>query len=296
MEFLEVYLERCRKKEISAGEVLLQPKKENRNIYVLLRGLLTVHLDSLDNPPLLSLKPGECAGEMSIIDHKEPSAYVVAATDSLLFVIGQDALWPMLYASDGLACNLLMVLSGRLRQGDSIIVNTTKTWRLAEQEATVDPLTGLHNRRWMEKMFKRELQRCAKDNQPAYLIMLDLDNFKSLNDQFGHLTGDQALRIIANILKNKLRPSDMTVRFGGEEFVILLPRTEWAEAFAIAERLRQTIAEATIQDQGKRDIQMVTASLGVAPMQKGDSLKTLLSAADGAMYRAKGQGRNCVSK
>ena len=294
IESIESYLESCRKKNFFKGDILISPKIANNHIFLLLEGNLTIHLDSIDNPPLDTIEPGECVGEMSLIEKKHPSAYVIASKNSVLFEINHDTIWSIMNASHGVAYNLLNILSGRLRRGNCILIDTMKIQQQSEHFASIDPLTGMRNRRWLNKMFKRELQRCRKANLPATLIMLDLDHFKLFNDQYGHLAGDQALLALACQLRENLRPTDLTARFGGEEFVILLPQTELAEAFSIAERLRKKIAEAGVLIKNKRHYNIITASFGIAQMKIGDSLDTLLSSADEAMYRAKKQGRNCV--
>jgi diguanylate cyclase (GGDEF)-like protein len=152
-----------------------------------------------------------------------------------------------------------------------------------------DSLTGLLNRRYLEKRLVEEIQRSKRHRFPMSLMMLDVDEFKSYNDAFGHPAGDTALKIVANILQDILRGADVAARYGGEEFAILLPQTTATEAAAIAERLRQRIEHTEFP---KRK---VTVSIGIASCSNEvETPADLVGAADHALYDAKNHGRNNV--
>lgn len=155
--------------------------------------------------------------------------------------------------------------------------------------AVTDALTGLSNRRAFSDRLELEVERAFRSGQPLSLVLIDIDKFKRLNDTQGHLAGDAALAVLAGLLKEGRRAVDFTARYGGEEFVILLPGTSHPDAMVVAERLRARIEEAHLPGG-------CTISAGVAtlPDQAGDS-RTLLAAADDAMYAAKGAGRNRVA-
>lgn len=153
-------------------------------------------------------------------------------------------------------------------------------------EMRTDPLTGVANRRAFDDQLERMLSSHQDAEQPPLgIAMLDLDHFKRVNDEQGHLAGDRILQELTQLLKPSLRDGDMLARFGGEEFVILMPRTPLRSACALAERLRQRVEE-------KLD---TTVSIGVAANIPGESSTDLLSRADAGLYRAKQEGRNCVS-
>jgi diguanylate cyclase (GGDEF)-like protein len=158
-----------------------------------------------------------------------------------------------------------------------------------EQLSVTDALTGLLNRRYLEKRLNEEIQRSKRHRFPMSMMMLDVDDFKSYNDTFGHLAGDEALKIVAGVLKDILRGDDVAARYGGEEFAILLPQTTAAEAAAIAERLRQRIEHTEFP---KRKI---TISIGIAACSKDvETPEDIVGAADHALYEAKNHGRNNV--
>ena len=296
LESLEIYLEHFKIIDIKAEEILIDPAKENRNIYSLLSGCLQIHFDSVTKSPFMSLEPGDCVGEMSIIQDQRPSAYVIASEDSRLLKIDQDTLWAMVNESHGIARNLLYILSGRVRHDNLVIADSLEMKNRYQNYAMVDKLTGLHNRRWMDDMFDREIKRCGIENEPLCMAMMDIDHFKHFNDQYGHPAGDKVLFIIAATLQKHLRPGDMLVRYGGEEFALLIPKTTVSEALTASERLRKAIAELTIGKYKSRTLPRVTISIGIAQIQSGDTCETLLENADAALYRAKMSGRNCVSQ
>lgn len=295
-ESIEVYLEQSNVVEIRAGEILIEPGKENTHIYCLLSGRLSVHLGDAAKPPYTSMDPGECVGEMSIIEQKEPSAYVIASDESRLLMIPQDTLWAMVDSSHAIARNLLYILSRRVRHDDIEIAGNIEDRHRFEQYARIDELTGLHNRRWMNEMFEREIKRCEMDNDSLCIAMLDVDNFKHFNDRYGHLVGDRVLSIISTALLSYLRPSDMVARYGGDEFSILLPQTDVSEALTIAERLRNGIAGLPLGRHRSETLTGATISIGTAQMQTGDTSEALLYKADMALYQAKQSGRNCISQ
>jgi diguanylate cyclase (GGDEF)-like protein len=283
------FMARTHRRDIKAGEVLISPAVRSSSVFVILSGALEVRLESADSAPLTILHPGQCAGEMSIIEEKDPSAWVIAARDCHLMVIEQDLLWRMINVSHAFARNLLVILSSRVRSDNQVILDSVGVLREFERHAVTDALTDLHNRHWLDNMFRRRLERCLNDETSASMVMVDVDRFKEFNDRYGHIAGDRALRLVAETLRNNFRPGDMVARFGGDEFCILLPGADVEDARSCAERARWAVAEAA--DGGCATI---TLSAGVAAAQSGDSLELLIARADDALYRAKLAGRNKV--
>lgn len=295
LESVEYLLEDCPVVRLKKGEILLAPDQPNNRVYLIRSGKLGVHLDGIGNPPLVLLEAGECVGEMSIINEMPPSAHVAADSDSELLAISHDTLWELIAVSHGIAINLLHILARRVGHDNEVIRDSLRLQREFQHHASVDALTGLHNRRWLNENFARQIARCTEDGSAATLIMLDIDYFKRYNDSQGHLGGDCALRALGCALAGHLRPTDLAARYGGEEFAILLAGTAKAEAIAIAERLREVASQARIKADDGKELPPISISLGLAAMQAGDTLGTLIASADAALYRAKQNGRNCVS-
>ncbi len=155
-----------------------------------------------------------------------------------------------------------------------------------------DPLTGALNRRGLEEAFAAEASRADRRAAPLSLALADLDDFKRLNDRYGHATGDAALAHFARVLRTALRPSDVLARHGGEEFVIVLPETARGEAARVLARLQRVLAASALHHEAGRIA--LAFSAGVAERAAGEGLQALLARADRAMYAAKRAGKNCV--
>ncbi|MFC3852046.1 GGDEF domain-containing protein [Salinispirillum marinum] len=159
-------------------------------------------------------------------------------------------------------------------------------FELAEQAAT-DTLTGALNRKRLAETLERAIHLSARSEVPDTLLLLDLDHFKTVNDRKGHLAGDAVLVQFTQLVQERIRASDQLFRFGGEEFLLLLPQTAQAEAFALAESLREKIAsELSVDDMA------VTCSIGVSQWRPGDTVESWLKSCDVVLYAAKDQGRN----
>jgi len=161
--------------------------------------------------------------------------------------------------------------------------------------AVTDPLTGLHNRRYMSGQLAALVRRATHGGEPVAALLVDIDHFKRINDTFGHGVGDEVLREFAVRLATNVRAIDLACRYGGEEFVVIMPDTELADAGKIAERLRNHIAGSPFKVAGVEDALGVTISIGVAATRGADDTAAdLLKRADDAVYEAKAGGRNLV--
>ncbi|MQA57866.1 GGDEF domain-containing protein [Pseudomonas piscis] len=160
------------------------------------------------------------------------------------------------------------------------------------QKALVDPLTGLPNRAAWSERLEHEVSQWQRHGNSLLLAMLDLDHFKRINDSYGHLAGDKVLKIIANVLRKRLRGTDFIARFGGEEFVLLMPDTPWAAGTRLVETLRAAIEACPFHFKGEPVT--VTVSIGLSAFKAGDRSDLVIKRADQALYRAKDAGRNRV--
>ena len=174
-----------------------------------------------------------------------------------------------------------------------VALENARLHRIVQHQALVDGLTGLANRRHAESALDAELARAARFGGSVAFILCDLDNFKNVNDRFGHLAGDDVLRELASVLRDTVRAVDVAARWGGEEFALLLPSTDAAGATQVAERAREALERRAIVTQDGDTVQ-VTASFGVAAYPDHGTGDDLLAAADAALYNAKRLGRNRV--
>jgi len=162
------------------------------------------------------------------------------------------------------------------------------------EQAIRDPLTGLYNRRYMEEMSERELHRAMRGGKGAGFIMGDIDHFKAFNDSYGHEVGDMLLKAIASLLQANIRVEDIACRYGGEEFLIILPSASLQDAYKRALNIHDEVEKITFKH-NNRQISDITISLGVSAFpDQGDTVPQLIAAADAAMYKAKREGRNRV--
>jgi diguanylate cyclase (GGDEF)-like protein len=288
-------LQNCPVRELAENEVLIDAGRPNKYIYLVLSGQLSVRLESAETAPIAMIDAGESVAELSVIDNQPTSACVVAETDSKVLAIDEELLWMLVQTSHAISSNLLFTLTKRLRHGNQLIFEGRERSEQYRFHATVDALTGLFNRHWLGSMLPWQMHRARTCDQPFCLLLLDIDNFKHYNDEYGHVAGDRALGAVSQALQNCLRPTDMAARYGGEEFVVLLPDCALEAARTVAERVRSAVETAAVAFAQGTALPSVTVSVGAAQMSPDDTLESLVSATDAAMYRAKEAGRNRVS-
>jgi two-component system cell cycle response regulator len=161
--------------------------------------------------------------------------------------------------------------------------------------AVTDQLTGLHNRRYMAGQLEALVRRASHGGDQVSVLLIDIDHFKKINDSYGHDVGDEVLREFAVRLASNVRAIDLPCRYGGEEFVVVMPDTKLSDAERIAERIRLHVAGSPFRVAGGAEMLSVTISIGVAAtMGEGDAPERVLKRADGAVYEAKASGRNRV--
>lgn len=279
---------------LAAGEVLLAPEQNNEHVFVLLSGALTIHFGAADSPVIREVAPGGSVGEMSVIDGTRPSAYVVAKMPSRVLGIHRDLIQALVAQTQSVAGNLLKLLTRWMKENTHRIVSD----RLQIEELTdhvhVDALTRLYNRRWLDNALERLLAQAIKAQQGLGVLLIDVDYFKQYNDTHGHPGGDQALVALSNVLKTTLRPYDFATRYGGEEFLVLLPHTTEEEAIATAQRLWDAVRGVAIVSPTGTALPGITVSIGVAVSDVHSTVHSLVAAADEKLYLAKNSGRNCV--
>jgi diguanylate cyclase (GGDEF)-like protein len=175
----------------------------------------------------------------------------------------------------------------------AVALENVRLHRLVERQASTDGLTELANRRHFEEALANEISRAARFGGTLALILADLDDFKQVNDRYGHQAGDDVLREFAVVLRGTVRDIDLAARYGGEEFAVLLPQTEIEGAERLADRLRESMSERRVSPEPGIAV-TVTASFGVASFPEAATPAALFAAADEALYRAKSGGKNCV--
>ena len=269
-----------------AGAKIVEIGESGLSLFVILEGQVRVLYPARSsNFELARLGPGDFFGEMALLNDKLRSATVEAMEDVELLVLEQDDFRDVLLEAPPVALQLIESLSIRIRSADEHI-------SVLSDKAMRDPLTGLLNRRACRERVNEEVDRALRYEERFSLILLDLDEFKSINDTFGHDVGDVVLGWTGRLLTEHTRSADTPFRIGGEEFAILAPSTEGAVAHMVTQRLVDVLAEA----RPPVDFELrVTMSGGYACCpDHSASAEALFSVADKALFRAKAEGRNRV--
>jgi diguanylate cyclase len=186
-------------------------------------------------------------------------------------------------------------LEERLTASKEEINQLQENLAVVRNESLTDPLTSLANRKHFDERLQQCMAEAEERREPLSLVMTDIDHFKNFNDNWGHLTGDQVLRLVAISMKQNVKGQDIAARYGGEEFAVILPNTVLRSALTVADHIRRAVMGKELMKRSTgQNLGRVTISLGVATARKGDTLQSLIARADACLYAAKRNGRNRV--
>lgn len=186
-------------------------------------------------------------------------------------------------------------LEDRLSLSKTEISSLQQSLEVIRAESLTDPLTGLGNRKYFDRSIDTAVQNALANGEPLTLLMFDIDHFKSFNDSYGHLTGDQVLRLVGMSLKQSIKGRDITARYGGEEFAVVLPNTALRQALTVADHIRRAVMAKELKKKSTGEILgRVTISVGVSLLKPDDDTDSLIERADNCLYAAKRNGRNRV--
>lgn len=290
---IEGMLAHLSSRDLAEGELLFSEGDEGNELYIIREGGVRVSIRLPDGSEhvIALLGPGDFFGEMSIFDSAPRSASCRATAASSLYSLSKAGFTAIIDQNPRIALKLmyrmLNVTTQRLRDTSSIVSDMVTWGESARKRAVTDELTGVYNRRFLEDSLDGYLAEAREKGAPLTLVMADLDHFRQINEQHGQEKGDEAIKGMANAFRSSLRPTDVIARYGGDEFLLILPATGSKEAVPL-----MSAACANVAAMGQPP---VTTSLGVAswPEHAAD-LAELKAAADGALYRAKEEGRNRV--
>ncbi|NOQ34987.1 MAG: diguanylate cyclase [Methylococcaceae bacterium] len=278
--------------QLNKDEYIIKKGHKNYTLHLLVEGDAAVYLHESDEP-LKNIHAGDTIGEISLIDQQPASASIICLCPCKVITVDETLLWKFARHDHLFTMNLLQLLVSRFRGVNFQLETSIEKQRLLERHASVDNLTGLFNRGWLNTKFNQLLERCQKNHQPFSYFMIDIDHFKKVNDNYGHLVGDLVLQITAKTLGNTARADDYVVRYGGEEMAILLPNTGVDNALKIAERLRQKVEINIIEYEPCKTLN-ITVSIGISTSNNNESDIELIKLADDALYYAKRHGRNQI--
>ena len=271
---------------------------QRARLYIVLSGSLEVEGDvraGLSDGAVGKVYPGESVGEQSVLDEASNLSSISAAEDAELLSIEPELVWRLIDHSNGVARNMLRLLSFRIRAVNATLRRREKLGEFYRQLSMNDGLTQLYNRAWLNDVLPGLVASAHAGNSPLSLVMIDLDHFKRFNDTHGHQAGDDALRLAARTVSSALRPSDFAVRYGGEELMVILPNTPEKIALMVAQRLCERMRAAVVFSDMRMPMPQLTASFGVASLAPAQDDHALVRCADAALYRAKQAGRDRAS-
>ena len=239
---------------------------------------------------------GAAGGRITVDDADAVSVGSAPSKESLVLPLSEAPVRAdlILYPESGGFAPAARTLASSLAAQASVALENARRHRLVERQAATDELTGLPNRRLFMRSLGGEIARVRRTGEVFGVVMLDLDDFKRVNDLYGHDAGDRALKALAGVLRGAMRETDVAARIGGEEFACLLPSSDETGAQGLAERIRGDLAGCVIALPDGREFS-ITASLGIAAYPEAKTAEGLLRAADRALYRAKSEGKNRVA-
>jgi diguanylate cyclase (GGDEF)-like protein len=284
---------------VGAGEVLFREGDEGSEMFIVQSGAVatSIRLPDGTDRQIAMFHEGNFFGEMSIFEKAARSATCTGAEESVLVCLHENDVYRMIREFPGIATKIMFrmlnITAQRLRDTGEFLSDMVHWGEAARRRAITDELTGAYNRRFLDEAMPGHLDRARIARNPLSIVMVDLDYFRDINENYGHETGDRCIVEVVRVFNRVLRESDILARFGGDEFTILMPEVPSGSALETAERAREQVARLDFLQQFEGAVKGITLSMGIASYpEDGDNAAALKQAADRALYRAKESGRN----
>ncbi len=288
--------------EIDEGEVLFREGDEGNELFIVKSGAVasTIRLPDGGERQIAQFKAGNFFGEMSIFENAPRSATCRSMEKSSLLGLHEKDFYRMIEEYPDIATKImyrmLNITAQRLRDTGEFLSDMVHWGEAARRRAITDELTGAYNRRFLDDALVSQVELAGNSGRPLSLVMVDLDYFREINENYGHEAGDRCILEAVRLFNRHLREGDILARFGGDEFTVLMPDTTWQTALDLADRVRKSMGELDILGQYKGPVKTLSMSAGVASFPAhADNVKNLKDMADQALYRAKEGGRNRVA-
>ncbi len=284
------------------GEIIVREHEVGNDFYIIRSGQTVVIKGGFQNPTILGFRSvGEAIGEMALLENLPRSATVIALDVVSLWSFSREAFYQFLRENPAFSINLMNMLSGRIRKSEEERMRgyarekqQVVALETLSRQATHDPLTGLFNRRYLDQILYGEIAHAKQSNSLAGILMADVDHFKRINDQYGHKAGDLILQKLGELMRGCVRTADIVCRYGGEEFVIVMPGASEKAVSECAEDIRSRFEKLRVPFQDREICATVSLGVAIYPLH-GSSVDEVFVNADRAMYRAKQEGRNRVA-
>jgi diguanylate cyclase (GGDEF)-like protein len=296
---LEVVVPLLKEQRMEAGEVLFRQGDRGDSLFIVQEGqvVTTVSTEDGEEITVAEFGPGDFFGEMSIFEHAPRSATCSVAEEARVFRLNQEEFSRLLTTQPAVGIKImhkmLAVIAARLENTSSFLADMVQWGEESRKRAFTDDLTGLYNRRFLDQSLQDQFAGASASGKMLCLIMMDLDHFTDINNEYGHEVGDQLIAAVAPAIKRNFREADILARYGGDEFTFILPDTGPEEAMEICSRLRKDVEQVDFLARQGGTIRSVTTSQGIAcyPLH-ASNMEALREMADQALYIAKERGRN----
>jgi len=299
---ISLIAKRLKPVRIKQDETLFREGDEGNELFVVRSGRVAISIALPDGAQrtLREFSAGEFFGEMSIFENEPRSATCKACEESTLYALHERDFFKLIEMSPTTAIKIMYRMSsittGRLKNTSEFLTDLVRWGEKARKRAITDKLTGVFNRHFLEKSIQNLFASAKKRKKSLSLVMVDLDNFRKINEYYGHETGDRIILAVVEVFKKHLRKRDIIARYGGDEFTVVLPQTGLKEAEELAWKICREVRKLTILREIGGPIDMITTSQGIASYpENAKNIKDLRERADQALYRAKENGRNRVS-
>ena len=289
------------RRRLKKDEILFNEGDEGQELYIVESGKLGVSVKTKDGADLdiAEFGPGDFFGEMSIFEQEPRSATCYTKSASVLQSLHEADLLSMIendpVPAMKIMLRMLSITKNRLDNTGSFLTEMVQWGEAARKRSITDELTGFFNRRYLDEALPSLIKAARDEKKPLSICMLDLDHFRQINEQISHAVGDEVIQKAVSILKGALLPTDTPVRYGGDEFVILMPGTSPADGAWRAENVRSGLNALDLLKDYECSVKQVTTSIGIACFpDHAKNVSRLKEAADQALYQAKEEGRNRV--
>ncbi len=301
MSELHLVSQRLELLRFKKGCEVFRANDEGNELFIIKSGAISVriHVQDGTDKEIALLKTGEFFGEMAIFENAPRSATCITAEDSELLRLNKEDFFSLMknfpHAAINVMKSMLNKTSDRLNASGQFVTQMVKWGEDASLRAVTDKLTGVFNRRYMESELEKRFDRAKKEGTPLCLVMADMDYFREVNEGYSHEVGDQYIVEVAKVFRNSFRKTDITSRYGGDEFTILLPDTDLETAMKVTEEVRKNVEKLDFLDSLEGPDLHLSVSLGVSCYPAtAATMAQLTEQADKALYAAKHGGRNRV--
>lgn len=283
------------------GTVLFNQGDEGREMFVVLSGEIgiSIRISDDEEKEIASFRAGNFFGEMSLFEKVPRSAKAYAKKESDLLMLDEEGFFSLIEEYPHIAVLIMHkmanITTGRLQQTNNFVADIVRWGDKARLRAIIDEFTGAYNRRYFDEAIGEMFLQAQNNGKPFSVVMVDLDFFREINETYSHEVGDQVIKAAAAVFQTFLRKTDILVRYGGDEFVFLLPATTSSGAYSVCERIRKEVGKLDMLKKLKGRVNKITTSQGIATFpDNAEDVKELREKADLALYRAKDEGRNRV--